>query len=198
MEQQDQSINNAKLQITSTNLGTKLVNRSKLVLLFNLYDNRLIHEKFLDQIFENLIENKQTIKYDFKKKIYSLYPESYYSDLKILSKVKALSILSLMYLLLRYIRYKKLMYENFIFLKIYLKTISKVFHLRISLICLLIRKNLRFSKLKLYKSFKILNKAITTSFMFLIFNYLDYKVLLNKKLSNKSYIAFYKSETLKN
>lgn len=198
MEQQDQTINNAKLQVTSTNLRTKLVNRSKLILLFNLYDNRLIHEKFLDQIFENLIENKQTIKYDFQKKIYSLYPESYYSDLKILSKVKALSMLSLMYLLLRYIRYRKLMYENFIFLKIYLKTISKVFHLRISLICLLIRKNLRFSKLKLYKSFKILNKAITTSFMFLIFNYLDYKVLLNKKLSNKSYIAFYKSETIKN
>ena len=198
MEQQNQSINNAKLQVTSNNLKIKLIDRSKLVLLFNLYDNRLIHEKFLDQIFENLIENKQTIKYDFQKKIYSLYPENYYSDLNSLNKVRALSILSLIYLLLRYIRYRKLMYENFIFLKIYLKTISKVFHLRISLICLLIRKNLGFSKLKFYKTYKILNKAINTSLSFLIFNYLDYKVVLNKKLSNKSYIAFYKSDTTKN
>lgn len=193
MEQQYQLTSTAKLQISSNNSQEGLSNSSQLILLFNLYDNRFIHEKFLDQIFGNLIENKQMIRYDFQRKIYSLYPENYYSNLKIFSKLKALSILSFIYILLKYVRYKKLMYENYVFLKIYLRTISKIFHLRISLIFLLLRKNLRSSAIQLYKTYKNVNKLITINVMFLTLNYLDYKVILNKKLSNKSYTAFYNS-----
>lgn len=195
MEQQYQLTSNAKLQISSNNSQEGLSKNSQLILLFNLYDNRFIHEKFLDQIFGNLIENKQMIRYDFQRKIYSLYPENYYSNFKIFSKLKALSILSFIYILLKYVRYKKLIYENYVFLKIYLRTISKIFHLRISLIFLLLRKNLRSSEIQLYKTYKNINQLININVMFLTLNYLDYKVILNKKLSNKSYIAFYNSYT---
>lgn len=195
MEQQYQLTSTAKLQISSNNSQEGLSKSSQLILLFNLYDNRFIHEKFLDQIFGNLIENKQMIRYDFQRKIYSLYPENYYSNFKIFSKLKALSILSFIYILLKYVRYKKLIYENYVFLKIYLRTISKIFHLRISLIFLLLRKNLRSSEIQLYKTYKNINQLININVMFLTLNYLDYKVILNKKLSNKSYIAFYNSYT---
>lgn len=195
MEQQYQLTNTAKLQISSKNSQEGLFNSSQLILLFNLYDNRFIHEKFLDQIFGNLIENKQMIRYDFQRKIYSLYPENYYSNLKIFSKLKALSILSFIYILLKYVRYKKLIYENSVFLRIYLRTISRIFHLRISLIFLLLRKNLRSSAVQLYKTYKNVNKLININVMVLTLNYLDYKVILNKKLSNKSYTAFYNSYT---
>ena len=188
MEQQDKAINNIRLQ-------TNILNKAQLILLFNLYDNRLIHEKFLDQIFENLIENKQMIQYDFQEKIYSLYPENNFHNSKLFSKLKALSILSLIYVLLRYVRYKKLISENFLFLKIYLKTISKIFQLRLPLLFILIRKNLRFSKIKLYRAYKNFKSFIFKCFI-LTFNYLDYKVILNKKLSNKSYIVFYNSDKL--
>lgn len=195
MEQQYQLTTTAKLQISSNNSQEGSFNSSQLILLFNLYDNRFIHEKFLDQIFGNLIENKQMIRYDFQRKIYSLYPENYYSNLKIFSKLKALSILSFIYILLKYVRYKKLIYENYVFLRIYLRTISRIFHLRISLIFLLLRKNLRSSGIQLYKTYKNVNKLININVMFLTLNYLDYKVILNKKLSNKSYTAFYNSYT---
>ena len=195
MEQQYQSTTTAKLQISSNNSQKGSFNSSQLILLFNLYDNRFIHEKFLDQIFGNLIENKQMIRYDFQRKIYSLYPENYYSNLKIFSKLKALSILSFIYILLKYVRYKKLIYENYVFLRICLRTISRIFHLRISLIFLLLRKNLRSSGIQLYKTYKNVNKLININVMFLTLNYLDYKVILNKKLSNKSYTAFYNSYT---
>lgn len=195
MEQQYQLTTTAKLQISSNNSQKGSFNSSQLILLFNLYDNRFIHEKFLDQIFGNLIENKQMIRYDFQRKIYSLYPENYYSNLKIFSKLKALSILSFIYILLKYVRYKKLIYENYVFLRIYLRTISRIFHLRISLIFLLLRKNLRSSGIQLYKTYKNVNKLININVMFLTLNYLDYKVILNKKLSNKSYTAFYNSYT---
>lgn len=195
MEQQYQLTSTAKLQILSNNSQEGLSKDSQLILLFNLYDNRFIHEKFLDQIFGNLIENKQMIRYDFQRKIYSLYPENYYSNLKIFSKLKALSILSFIYILLKYVRYKKLIYENYVFLRIYLRTISKIFHLRISLIFLLLRTNLRSSEIQLYKTYKNVNQLININVMFLTLNYLDYKVILSKKLSNKSYTAFYNSYT---
>lgn len=195
MEQQYQLTSTAKLQISSNNSQEGLSKSSQLILLFNLYDNRFIHEKFLDQIFGNLIENKQMIRYDFQRKIYSLYPENYYSNLKIFSKLKALSILSFIYILLKYVRYKKLIYENYVFLRIYLRTISKIFHLRISLIFLLLRKNLQSSEIQLYKTYKNVNQLININVMFLTLNYLDYKVILNKTLSNKSYTAFYNSYT---
>ena len=183
------------MQISSNNSQKRLSNNSQLILLFNLYDNRFIHEKFLDQIFGNLIENTQMIRYDFQRKIYSLYPENYYFNLKILSKLKALSILSFIYILLKYVRYKKLIYENYVFLRIYLRTISKIFYLRISLIFLLLRKNLRSSEIQLYKTYKNVNQLININVIILTLNYLDYKVILSKKLSNESYTAFYNSYT---
>ena len=179
---------------SSTETKEQIVNHTRILLLFNLYDNRLIHEKFLDQIFENLIENKQMIRYDFQKKVYSLYPSNDYPNLKILSKLKVLSSIGLICLLLRYISYKKLIYENFIFLKMYLKLLSKVLTLQISVVFLILRKNFHFSKIKVYRTYKLLNSAIIAIYKFLTFNYLDYKSILNKKLSITNYTQFYNQE----
>jgi len=172
----------------------RILNKARIILLFNLYDNRLVHEKFLDQIFENLIENKQMIRYDFQKKVYSLYPSSDYVNLKILSKLKVLSSIGLICLLLRYISYKKLIYENFIFLKMYLKLLSKVLTLQVSVVFLILRKNFHFLKIKMYRTYKLLNSTIIAIYRFLTFDYLDYKSILNKKLSITNYKQFYNQQ----
>jgi len=159
----------------------------KLILLFNLYENRLVHEKFLDQIFENLIENKQFIRYDFQKKVYSLYPNKIYYNSKISNKLKILSLIGLIFTLLRYVRYKKLIHENFVFLKMYIRIISKIFTLQMSIVFLIVRKNIKLTKIKIYKTCRLLKSLISAISRFLIFNYSDYKVILNKRLSIKNY-----------
>jgi len=179
---------------SSTETKEQIVNHTRILLLFNLYDNRLIHEKFLDQIFENLIENKQMIRYDFQKKVYSLYPSKDYTTLKIFNKLKVLSSIGLICVLLRYISYKKLIYENFIFLKMSLKLFSKVLTLQISVVFLILRKNFHFSKIKIYRTYKLLKLTIIKLYKFLTFNYLDYKVILNKKLSITNYNRFYNQQ----
>lgn len=179
---------------SSTETKEQIVNHTRILLLFNLYDNRLMHEKFLDQIFENLIENKQMIRYDFQKKVYSLYPSKHYTTLKIFNKLKVLSSIGLICVLLRYISYKKLIYENFIFLKMYLKLFSKVLTLQISVVFLILRKNFHFSKIKIYRTYKLLKLTIIKLYKFLTFNYLDYKVILNKKLSITNYNRFYNQQ----
>lgn len=171
-----------------------VIKEARTVLLFNLYDNRLMHEKFLDQIFENLIENKQMIRYDFQKKVYSLYPNKDYANLKVFNKLKVLSSIGLICILLRYIRYKKLIYENFIFLKMYVKLLSKVLTLQLSVMFLILRKNFHFSKIKIYKTYRLLKLVINKVYKFLTFNYLDYKVILNKKLSIRNYQRFYNQQ----
>lgn len=197
MEQQYQLTSTAKLQTLSNKPQENLLKSSRVLLSFNLYDNRFIHEKFLDQIFVDLIENKQMIRYDFQRKIYSLYPENYYTNFKVFSKLKALSILSLIYLLLKYVRYKKLLVENYVFLKIYLKALLKIFHLRSSLIFLLLRKNLTNLLMQLCKTYKNINKFANINFMSIILINLDYKIASNKGLSKKSYTTFYNSYSQK-
>lgn len=187
MDKQNKSI--YKLNLRDNLLKEKEIKHkyAKLILLFNLYENRLVHEKFLDQIFENLIENKQLIRYDFQKKVYSLYPNKIYYNFKISNKLKILSLIGLIFTLLQYVRYKKLIYENFVFLKMYIRIISKIFTLQISIVFLIIRKNIKLTKIKIYKSYRLLKSLISTIYRFLIFNYLDYKVILNKRLSIKNY-----------
>lgn len=191
MDKQNLTVYKSKFQKSLINSQSNLIKQSRLILLFNLYDNRFIHEKFLDQIFQNLIENKQMIRYDFQKKIYSLYPEEIYTNFKILNKLKVLSVLSLIFVLLRYIRYKKLIFENFIFLKLYLKTFSKVFSSRLSIIFLILRKNFYLLTLNICQAIKKLKLFVLSFYSLLTFNYLDYKVILEKKTSTKSYKAFY-------
>lgn len=179
---------------SSTETNEQILNHAGIILLFDFYDNRLIHEKFLDQIFENLIENKQMIRYNFQKKIYSLYPSKDYPTLKISNNLKVLSSIGLMCVLLRYISYKKLIYENVIFLKMYLKLFSKVLALQISVVFLILRKNFNLSKIKIYRICKLLKLTIIKLYKFLSFNYLDYKVILNKKLSITNYKRFYNQQ----
>lgn len=194
MDKQNKSI--YKLNLRNNLLKEKEIKHkyANLILLFNFYENRLVHEKFLDQIFENLIENKQLIRYDFQKKVYSLYPNKIYYNFKISNKLKILSLICLIFTLLQYVRYKKLIYENFVFLKMYIRIISKIFTLQISIVFLIIRKNIKFTKIKIYKTYRLLKSLISTIYRFLFFNYLDYKVILNKKLSITNYKTFYNQE----
>lgn len=194
MDKQNLAFYSPNPRKSSKQINRFSLDQARVILLFNLYDNRLLHEKFLDQIFENLIENKQMIRYDFQKKVYSLYPNKDYINLRLFSKLKVLSSIGLICILLRYIRYKKLISENFIFLKIYLKLLSKVLTLQVSIVFLILRKNLHFSKIKIYRTYKLLKLALTALYKFLTFNYLDYKVILNKKLSITNYKTFYNQE----
>lgn len=194
MDKQNLALYSSISSNSSTETRERILNHARIILLFNLYDNRLIHEKFLDQIFENLIENKQMIRYDFQKKVYALYPSKDYTNLKIFNKLKVLSSIGLICLLLRYISYKKLIYENFIFLKMYLKLLKKVLTLQISVVFLILRKNFHFSKIKIYQTYKLLKLTIIKLYKFLTFNYLDYKVILNKKLSITNYKRFYNQQ----
>lgn len=195
MKQQYQLTNTPELQRVSINSQEELFKSSPLILLFNLYDNRFIHEKFLNQILVDLIENKQMMRYDFQKKVYSLYPESYYLSLKVFSKLRALTIVTLIYMLLKYIKYKKLIHKNVIFLNMYSNIVSKVFSLRMSLVFLMFRKILNSLKIEFYKAYKSIKKTIKINFMFLVLNYIDYKNTSTKKLFNKSYMTFYNSTT---
>lgn len=194
MDKQNLAFYSSRPSNSSNPADKTVLNQARIILLFNLYDNRLMHEKFLDQIFENLIENKQMIRYDFQKKVYSLYPNKDYANLKVLSKLKVLSSIGLICILLRYIRYKKLIYENFIFLKMYVKLLAKVLTLQISVVFLILRKNYHFSKIKIYRTYRLLKVALQEIYKFLTFNYLDYKVILNKKLSIRNYQQFYNQE----
>ena len=194
MNKQNLAFYSSNPSTSSKQLEKHILNKARIILLFNLYDSRLVHEKFLDQIFENLIENKQMIRYDFQKKVYSLYPSNDYTNIKILNKLKVLSSIGLICLLLRYISYKKLIYENLIFLKMYLKLLSKVLTLQVSVVCLILRKNSHFSKIKIYRTYKLLNSAIIAIYKILTFNYLDYRSILNKKLSITNYKQFYNQE----
>ena len=194
MDNQTLALYSAIPSNSSTETKEQIVNHTRILLLFNLYDNRLIHEKFLDQIFENLIENKQMIRYNFQKKVYSLYPSKDYTTLKISNKLKVLSSVGLICVSLRYISYKKLIYENVLFLKMYLKLLKKVLALQISVVFLILRKNFNFSKIKIYRTYKLLKLTIISLYKFLTFNYLDYKVILNKKLSITNYKTFYNQE----
>ena len=181
----------SKLQISCNDINELNLNKSQTILLFSLYDNRLIHEKFLEQLFENLIENRQLIKYDFQKKIYSIYPNNSYFNFKILNKFKILASLSLLCLLLRYIRYRKLISDNFVFLQMYLKTSSQIFNSKLSIILLILRKRYRYSKIKLYKICKTLKYIVFNLYKVLVFNYLHCKFLLDVSISSKSYKKFY-------
>lgn len=194
---EEENLTNYKLesQIYSNNVNPLVLHNSQIMLLFNLYDNRLIHEKFLEQLFENLIENKQLVRYDFQKKIYSLYPNSTYFNFKILNKFKILASLSLLCFLLRYIRYKKLIFDNFVFLKIYLNVISQLINSKISLIYLILRKRFRYLKIRLYRTSKNIKYILLHLYKLLVFNYLYCNFLMKENLSHKSYKRFYQLKT---
>ncbi len=190
---EEKNLTNYKLesQLYSNNVNPVILHNSQTILLFNLYDNRLIHEKFLEQLFENLIESKQLVKYDFQKKIYSLYPNSSYSNFKIFNKFKILASLSLLCFLLRYIRYKKLIFDNLVFLKIYLNTVSQLVNSKISLLCLILRKRFRYLKVRLIRTSRNIKYILLNLYKLIVFNYLYCNFLMNKNLSKDSYKRFY-------
>lgn len=190
---EEENLTNYKLesQIDSNNVNPFVLHNSQIILLFNLYDNRLIHEKFLEQLFENLIENKQLVRYDFQKKIYSLYPNNTYFNFKIFNKFKILASLSILCLLLRYIRYKKLIFDNLVFLKIYFNTISQLFNSKVSLLSFLLQKRFRYLKIKLYKTSKCRKYLLLNLYKFIVFNCLYCNFLLKETLSQETYKRFY-------
>ena len=180
---EEKNLTNYKLELKSkmdrSNINSLSLHKSQIILLFNLYDNQLLHEKFLEQIFENLIEDMQLIRYDFQKKIYSLY--------------QILTNLSFICLLLKYLRYQKLIFDNFTFLKIYLKTISQLINSKFSLLFLILRKRFRYLKTRLYKRYKSIKYMLFSLYKLIVFNYLYCNFLMEKNLSSENYKNFYNS-----
>lgn len=71
----------------------------RIPLLFNLYENRLIHYEFLEEVFRYLLETKELLSYDFEKKIFSLYTKDlnvYYFLLKQLEFLQGISVILLL------------------------------------------------------------------------------------------------------
>ena len=194
---EEKNLTNYKLELKSkmdrSNINSLSLHKSQIILLFNLYDNQLLHEKFLEQIFENLIEDMQLIRYDFQKKIYSLYPNANYSNFKIFNKLQILTNLSFICLLLKYLRYQKLIFDNFTFLKIYLKTISQLINSKFSLLFLILRKRFRYLKTRLYKRYKSIKYMLFSLYKLIVFNYLYCNFLMEKNLSSENYKNFYNS-----
>lgn len=67
----------SKLGFSSAVIQQRLIihyTSTKLPILFHLYENTLESRKFLDHFFKNyVLENKEMLSYDLKKKIFSLY-----------------------------------------------------------------------------------------------------------------------------
>lgn len=195
MEEENSTNHKLELQMYSNNLNPFVLNNSHTILLFNLYDTRLIHEKFLEYLFENLIENKQLISYDFQKKIYSLYPNNNYLNFKILNKFKILVGLGLLYFLLRRIRYRKLIFDNYIFLKIYLNTISDLYNSKITLLCFILRKRFRYFNMKFHRELKNINYLLLNLYKVIVFNYLYCNLLMKENISSGSFKRFQQLKT---
>lgn len=190
MEEENLTTYRLKSQAYSNYVNLHALHNSNVMLLFNLYDNRLMHEKFLEYLFENLIENRQLVRYDFQKKIYSLYPSNSYFNFIILNKLKILTGLGLLCFLIRDINYKKRIFFRFIILKLSLNIILDLFSSKISLFYLLIIKRFRYFKTKIYRQLKK-TCTLLPLYKFMFFNYLDCNFLIKKSISNNSYKKFY-------
>jgi hypothetical protein len=100
-------------------------------LFFNLYENRLIHFEFLEQIFRDLLEKKEMLIYNFQKRVFSLYLKksnlSFYINL--LGKhFRTISLITLTTLLLKSFPYRLFINENLNFFSLYKKIIVNQFN----------------------------------------------------------------------
>lgn len=157
-------------------------------LCFNLYENRLIHAEFLKEIFAELLENKEILRYNFQTKIFSLYTDKnnfYILKNSFLRQTKIIFIGTLIILLVRSFPYKVIIYENQNLIRLYRTTTFKFLNSPLSTSTLVIYKIIRRLKTRFYILNKQAAEIFSGLFRALILNYLQY-TNLNQTISLNS------------
>lgn len=150
----------------------------RLPLFFNLYENRLIHSEFLKEIFAELLENKEILKYNFQNKIFSLYTKNtnhYIEKISLLQRTKIVLISTLIILLIRSFPYKTLCQENKNFFRFYWLTLINAIKSPFSVGLLVFYKMIRRFKIQKYYVSKILNFLFFSLVKKLFLNYVESK-----------------------
>lgn len=167
----------------------------KIPLLFNLYENRLIHSEFLKDVFAELLENKEILRYNFQNKIFSLLKSNkniYILNISLFQRAKIIIVTTLVILLLRSFPYRLVFQENKNFFRLYGLTILNITRSPFSMAVLIVDKLLR--KLRFYSY--ILSKKIKFVFLNmytnLFLNYLQYKSISQLlMLNSQNYINLF-------
>lgn len=187
-----------KLKIFCSGNDSKFVMKFlpyKIPLLFNLYENRLIHSEFLEEVFRDFLEKKEILGYDFQKKIFSIYLEK--SNLKfyhiyLVKQCETLLLISIIILLLRSFPYVAFLNKNkkilLVYKQILLRSLKLIFTKIFILANKLIRK-IRSSSISAFQKLKLLFLKSRTN---LFSNYISYTELINDSLeiSQKYNILF--------
>nr|YP_010478954.1 hypothetical protein N4K72_pgp078 [Lietzensia polymorpha]UVI61259.1 hypothetical protein [Lietzensia polymorpha] len=167
----------------------------KIPLLFNLYENRLIHSEFLKDVFAELLENKEILRYNFQNKIFSLFNSNkniYILNISLFQRAKIIIVTTLVILLIRSFPYRLVFQENKNFFRLYGLTILNIIRSPFSMAVLIVDKLLR--KLRFYSY--ILSKKIKFVFLNmytnLFLNYLQYKSISQLlMLNSQNYINLF-------
>nr|YP_010478534.1 hypothetical protein N4K87_pgp078 [Chlorobotrys sp.]UVI60839.1 hypothetical protein [Chlorobotrys sp.] len=159
----------------------------KVPLFFNLFENRLIHSEFLKEVFTELLENKENIRYNFQTKIFSLYNGKnnfYVIKISLLQQTKiTLGVILVVFLLCSF-PYNVLVRENKNFFHVYGIPLLNVLKAPFSITVLLFHKTTRKLKIFTYIIYKALNILFFKLFKKLFMDYLQYR---NFNLSSQSY-----------
>lgn len=169
----------------------------KIPLLFNLYENRLIHNEFLEYIFLDILESNELLAYNFQNKIFSFYNGTKnISILKILYsyEAKVFVIVTIVILLLSSFRFKRNVIKIKNFFSLYFKNISKITKYPFLRSILLLSKILKFIKQYIYLIYKNFQRSFMTLYQTLVLNYLSIgSYVFNKEISKEKYELLFSS-----
>lgn len=166
----------------------------KIPLLFNLYENRLIHNEFLEYIFLDILESNELLAYNFQNKIFSFYNNI--SILKILysHEAKVFVIVMIVILLLSSFQFKRDVIERKNVLSLYFKNISKITKYPCLRSILLLSKILKFIKQYIYLIYINFQRSFMTLYQTLVLNYLSVgSYVFNKDISKEKYELLFSS-----
>nr|YP_009550352.1 hypothetical protein [Characiopsis acuta]QAA11285.1 hypothetical protein [Characiopsis acuta] len=180
-----------KFYVSSSLLEEKILRKYiyyKIPLLFNLYENRLIHFEFLKEVFADLLESKEILRFNFQNRIFSIYNTKknfYLIKNSFFQKAKLILISTLVILLIRSFPYKILLNENKNFFRLYQNKILRILKSPISLTLLLINKLIRKIKIKMYILDKIFKNIFFNFSFHLILKY-GQNIIVTKNVSLNS------------
>nr|YP_010478816.1 hypothetical protein N4K71_pgp078 [Neustupella aerophytica]UVI61121.1 hypothetical protein [Neustupella aerophytica] len=170
-----------KFYLSSYVLESKYVSKFimyRVPVFFNLYENRLIHSEFLKEIFAEILENKEILRYNFQNKIFSLYTENtkpYIGKIFLLQRTKIVLILSLIILLIKSFPHNTLYRENKSFFRLYRLTLINILKSPFSVALLVFYKMIRKLKIQIYIVCKTINFLLFDLVKKLFLNYLQYR-----------------------
>ncbi len=172
----------------------------KIPLMFNLYENRLLHNDFLDEVLLDILESNEILAYNFQSKIFSFYNSTKnISIFKIFYsyKAKVLFKVTIVVVIIGALLSKENLCKVKIFFSLYNQTIKKVFKYPVLRTVFILRKILKLAKN--YKSlmFKKLHLYYLRIYKIFFFNYLStLNCIVNEKFDKNKYdLLFSKFES---